>query len=76
MDHIELMQLHTLSNTIDNEVGFLHLQSVLRGVDKQGDVGLLSLFEHYGSCQVRSLRQPSFDSASYREISPICISTF
>jgi hypothetical protein len=25
---------------------------LLKGVDKQADVGLLSLFEHYGSCQV------------------------
>ena len=27
--------------------------TVLHGVTKRGDVGLLSLFEHYKSCQVR-----------------------
>ena len=33
----------------------LVLQSVFKGIEKQGDVGLLSLFEHYGSCQVMIL---------------------
>ena len=28
--------------------------TVLRGVNKRSDVGLLSLFEHYKSCQVRT----------------------
>lgn len=34
---------------------------VLRGIHKRSEIGLLSLFEHYGSCKVGShLKSPEF----------------
>ncbi|EDO33759.1 predicted protein [Nematostella vectensis] len=50
-----LMTGRAASNAFDNVI---ELDSgggkkmLLKGIDRQSDIGLLSLFEHYGSCQV------------------------
>ena len=51
------------SNVFDNKVvlGSDKDQTVLKGVEKQSEVGLLSLFEHYKSCSVGShLKSPVY----------------
>jgi hypothetical protein len=40
-----------ISNAFDNEI--LLEEKALKGITAQSDIGLLSLFEHYGSFQVR-----------------------
>lgn len=39
-----------ISNVFDHEVALEG--KTLRGVQTQSDIGFLSLFEHYGSCEV------------------------
>lgn len=39
-----------ISNVFDNEVNLD--EKILHGIKAQSDIGFLSLFEHYGSCEV------------------------
>eukprot|EP01147_Barroeca_monosierra_P009127 gene9128-1426_t len=55
---------HACSNTHDNDrhLGDGKDQIVLKGTRKRSDIGLLSLFEHYGSCEASvglNLKQPT-----------------
>ncbi len=41
-----------ISNNFKFQPHFSLFQNVLKGIDKKCDIGLFSLFEHYGSCKV------------------------
>ena len=52
-----------ISNVFNDDItlGSSESQTLLKGVSSQSEVGLLSLFEHYKSCQVGShLKSPVF----------------
>ncbi len=55
-----LLTGRAVSNTFDRTVILDSAGTVLRGVESRSDVGLLSLFEHYGSCAVgENLKTPA-----------------
>ncbi|CAG7838531.1 unnamed protein product [Allacma fusca] len=59
----ELVNLLTIgkaiSNVFDNQVSLD--EKILKGIESRSDIGLLSLFEHYDSCQVGNfLKCPKF----------------
>ena len=45
-------RLHILVLLTESQFEYIFPQNVFKGLDKQSDIGLLSLFEHYKSCEV------------------------